>query len=211
MNIRVYLRASTKEQDASRGEKAIKDFLQDGFDISVTNDHVYTENVSGASLHRPELARLIEDSKEGDVLLVEQIDRLTRLNSDDWKLLKRNLEDKKLNIVSIDLPTSYEVLKQKEVGKSLTGDILSHVNTLLLEILATTARKDYEDRRRRQAEGIANNIEKFKGRPQSKETIKKCEDALRDIDKGLSKAKAAKANGVGIATLYRYIKQKTCL
>lgn len=39
----------------------------------------YTENVSGATLHRPELMRLIAESGEGDIVLVEQIDRLARL------------------------------------------------------------------------------------------------------------------------------------
>lgn len=207
--IRVYLRASTCEQDATRGKASVNAFLE-GFSRKFDRVVCYVENVSGATLHRPELNRLIGDSKKGDVLLVEQIDRLTRLSSHDWKTLKRTIEDTGLSIVSVDLPTSHLILSQgNTVG--LVGDILGHVNTLLLEILATTARKDYEDRRRRQSEGIekAKAAGKFKGRQRSEKTIKACEAALIDIKKGLSKEKAAKANGVGIATLYRFIKQKT--
>jgi len=37
----------------------------------------YTENESGASLKRPELFRLLEDCQPGDLLLVEQVDRLS--------------------------------------------------------------------------------------------------------------------------------------
>ncbi|WP_243422999.1 recombinase family protein [Photobacterium kishitanii] len=39
----------------------------------------YIENQSGTKLERPELNKLIEDSEAGDVLLIEKMDRLTRL------------------------------------------------------------------------------------------------------------------------------------
>ena len=44
----------------------------------------YIENESGATLARPELFRLLADSHPGDVLLVEQVDRMSRLNAADW-------------------------------------------------------------------------------------------------------------------------------
>ncbi len=44
----------------------------------------YREHISGTKLERPELSRLLSDSQQGDILLVEQIDRLTRLNNTDW-------------------------------------------------------------------------------------------------------------------------------
>ncbi|WEM41001.1 recombinase family protein [Photobacterium sp. DA100] len=210
--IRVYLRASTTEQDATRGKTAVSEFLE-GFCKPASKVEHYVENVSGATLDRPELNRLIADSNKGDVLVVEQIDRLTRLSAHDWKALKRTIEDTGLNIVSIDLPTSHLILNQGH-SISLVGDILSHVNTLLLEILATSARKDYEDRRRRQAEGIekAKAEGKFRGKQRSQKTIQACQAAMADIEKGLSKEKAAKANGIGVATLYRYIRDtKSCL
>ena len=42
------------------------------------------------------------------------------------------------------------------------------VNAMLLDVLAAVARKDYEDRRRRQAQGIekAKAAGKFRGRPE---------------------------------------------
>jgi hypothetical protein len=54
---------------------------------------VYVENASGASLSRPELFRLIRDSKPGDVLLLEQVDRLTRLTEGDWQRLLGELKE----------------------------------------------------------------------------------------------------------------------
>ena len=40
----------------------------------------YIENESGATLARPKLMQLINDASEGDIILVEQIDRLARLD-----------------------------------------------------------------------------------------------------------------------------------
>ena len=47
----------------------------------------YVENESGAKLARPELFRLLHDSRPGDVLLIEQVDRLSRLTASDWECL----------------------------------------------------------------------------------------------------------------------------
>ncbi len=158
--VRAYLRASTNEQDANRARKHLQAFAeQHGFTITT----YYSENVSGSTLERPELLRLLSEAGAGDILLVEQIDRLARLNQDDWQTLKHRINSKGLKIVSPELPTSQALLNQSE---GFTGAVLQAVNGMLLDLLAATARKDYEDRRRRQAEGIekAKQKGKFKGR-----------------------------------------------
>jgi DNA invertase Pin-like site-specific DNA recombinase len=71
-----YLRASTKEQDASRAKQQLDEFAQSN---GMTIATYFTENESGASLQRPELFRLLEIAQKGDVMLVEQVDRLSRL------------------------------------------------------------------------------------------------------------------------------------
>ncbi len=43
----------------------------------------YEENESVPSLQPPELFRLLSDCQPGDTLLVEQVDRLSRLNATD--------------------------------------------------------------------------------------------------------------------------------
>jgi len=78
MFIRAYLRASTCEQNALRARGALEAFaVGRGLRIAAR----YVENESGAKLHRPELFRLLADCEPGDVLLVEQVDRLSRLTS----------------------------------------------------------------------------------------------------------------------------------
>ncbi len=162
MFLRAYLRASTTEQNAERAKESLIAFAADnGKKIA----SFYAENESGATLTRPELMRLISDAGEGDVILVEQIDRLARLKQADWETLKFMLAKKKLMIVSPELPTSWIALKSSD-GTEFTASILQAVNGMMLDMLAAVARKDYEDRRRRQMQGIekAQAEGKFVGR-----------------------------------------------
>ena len=151
MFIRAYLRASTKEQDAKRAKEELVQFAKE-------HQHkiaaFYVENESGATLVRPKLMQLIEDAHEGDVILVEQIDRLARLNQVDWATLKKMLSEKKLSVVSKELPTSYMAF-QAEGSTEFMSSILQAINSMLLDMLAAIARKDYEDRRHRQQQSIS--------------------------------------------------------
>ena len=54
----------------------------------------------------------------------------------------------------MDLSTGHAVLKSTEAMDDFTKGMIAAVNGMLLDMLAVVARKDYEDRRRRQAEGI---------------------------------------------------------
>lgn len=74
-------------------------------DLRYGND---IENASGTRADRPELVRLLADSHPGDVLLVESIDRLSRLPAEDWSKLKAAIDGKGLRIVALDLPTSHQ-------------------------------------------------------------------------------------------------------
>jgi DNA invertase Pin-like site-specific DNA recombinase len=148
MFVRAYLRASTEEQDASRARNALQQFAAErGLSVAAW----YVENESGASLQRPELFRLLADCHAGDVLLVEQVDRLSRLNDTDWETLKREIGTRGVRVVALDLPTSWQGIATTD---ETTGRILAAINGMLLDMLAAIARKDYTDRRRRQAEGI---------------------------------------------------------
>ncbi len=60
--------------------------------------------------------------------------------------------------------------------------MLSAINDLMLDLLATVARKDYQDRRRRQKEGITKSLSSglCKGRKDDTELSKKIEMLLHD-------------------------------
>ncbi|EIK4671359.1 recombinase family protein [Salmonella enterica] len=171
---RIYCRASTKEQDASRALSSLESFANDHNMVVAAK---YIENESGATLHRPELFRLLDDSKPGDILLIEQVDRLSRLDDNDWRQLRATIEAKRVSIVALDLPTSHGIASSND---PFTGRMLEAVNGMLLDMLAAIARKDYEDRRRRQKEGIikAKSEGKYKGRPVNNELRKNIKSLL---------------------------------
>lgn len=166
MFIRAYLRASTEDQDATRAKQQLQVFAKErGLRVA----GFYIENVSGASLQRPELFRLLADSEPGDVLLLEQVDRLSRLTSGDWEKLKAEIKAKGVRVVALDLPTSWAMLSA--TPDDFTARMFSAINDMLLDMLAAIARKDYDDRRRRQAQGIENAKAKglYNGRPENTE------------------------------------------
>jgi len=164
MFVRAYLRASTEEQDASRAKEQLKAFAAER---NLTVAAWYVENKSGASLQRPTLLELIEEAQEGDILLLEQVDRLSRLDEKDWDTLKTTLKAKQIRVVAQDLPTSWMMA----VNDPTMARMFASINEMMLDMLAAIARKDYEDRRRRAAQGIEKAKAKgvYKGRKEDTE------------------------------------------
>ncbi len=149
MFIRAHLRASTDEQDAGRARASLEQFSSDQNKVVASE---YLENASGAKADRPELMRLLKDSRKGDVLLVKSIDRLSCLPVDDWQKLKAAIDLKGLRIVALDLPTSHQRMQDTK-GDEFTGRMLGAINSMLVEMMAAIARKDYEQRRATSAGG----------------------------------------------------------
>lgn len=176
MRIYGYLRASTIDQDANRAKSTLLEFAEkQQLKVSAW----FTENESGAKLERPELFRLLETAEPGDGILIEQIDRITRLSEKDWEKLKSIILENQLKVISLDLPTSHNFIHSED---EFQRRILTAVNAMMLDILAATARKDYLDRRRRQAEGVqkAKAEGKYRGRPVDKELHSKIRTLIND-------------------------------
>ena len=200
MNARAYLRASTEEQDANRAREQVEAFASErGLHIVGT----YVENESGAKLSRPELFRLLADSKPGDVLLVEQVDRLSRLSDADWRKLRAELEARQIRVVALDLPTSWQLATP---GDDFTARMFAAFNAMMLDMLAAVARKDYEDRRRRQAQGIvrAKAAGAYRGRPEDTKRNAGIAGMLRS---GMSWTAIQEATGCSRATIAKVAKR----
>ena len=159
--VRAYLRASTDEQDAQRARGSLDHFARDR-GVRICN--YYAENESGARLDRPELFRLLADSRPHDVLLVEDVDRLSRLGGPEWEKLKALIRERAVRVVAVNVPTTWQHLAplQNEFDARMFGAI----NDMLLDMLAAIARRDYEQRRQRQTQGIekAKAAGKYRGR-----------------------------------------------
>lgn len=198
--IRAYLRASTEDQNADRAREDLQRFAADR---SLRIAAWYVENESGATLNRPELFRLIADAHEGDVLLVEQVDRLSRLNESDWETLKQRLAAKRIRVVALDLPTSWGAATGAAQDET-TQALLDAVNRMLLDVLAVVARKDYTDRRRRQSQGIAKA--KQEGRYRGRQIDSERHAAIGELlDKGLSWSQVCAATKASRSTVLRVV------
>jgi DNA invertase Pin-like site-specific DNA recombinase len=199
--LRAYLRASTDEQDATRARDQLKAFAAErNLDVVAW----YVENESGAKLARPELFRLLGDAHDGDILLVEQVDRLSRLSAADWESLKVQLAAKHIRVVALDLPTSWTMAAK--AADDFTARMFEAINNMLLDMLAAVARKDYDDRRRRQAQGQAKA--KAEGRYKGRQADVERNDGIgRMIAAGQSWSSIQAATGCSRATIAKIAKR----
>jgi DNA invertase Pin-like site-specific DNA recombinase len=199
--VRAYLRASTTEQDAQRARSQLVAFAAErGLTIAAW----YVENESGSKLARPELFRLLEDAHPGDMLLVEQVDRLSRLTAGDWEKLKAEIASRALRVVALDLPTSW--MMATKTPDEFTSRMFASINAMMMDMLAAVARKDYDDRRRRVAEGQtkAKEAGTYKGRP---ENVIRNAGIASMLDKGMSWTQIQDATGCSRTTIAKIAKR----
>ena len=161
--------------------------------------HEYIENYSGTKLDRPALTKLLDDANQDDILLVESVDRLSRLSQDDFAILKQRIKDKGLRLVVADLPTTHTI------KAGMTGEILNVVNSMLIDLLATMAKLDNDKRRERIKQGLAKSGYK----PTGKKPNTTKHNRIRELDSqnNMTKEEIAKAVGVGVATVYRVLRE----
>lgn len=141
-----YMRVSSAEQNDERQQhELIK------WGIAVKN--IYSDKLSGKDFNRPHYQELRKKIKEGDVLVIKSIDRLGRNYEEilnEWRYL---VNEKKSDIVIIDMP-----ILDTRANKDLVGTLISDI---VLQLLSYVAQTEREFIRQRQAEGIA--IAKAKG------------------------------------------------
>ena len=85
-----YIRISTKEQNTAR-----QDVLMEELGV----ERVYTDKLSGKNTDRPELHKMMDFVREGDVVIVESFSRFAR-NTRDLLDLTAALTEKGVQFVS---------------------------------------------------------------------------------------------------------------
>lgn len=200
MQARLYLRASTKDQDAERALELLAQFCKTN-DIEVSN--TYIENFTGTKLARPQLNQLLEDAIEGEILLVESVDRLSRLPQNDWEKLKLMINEKGLRLIVVDLPTTHTLLNADD----LTSSILRIINNMLLDLMATMARLDNDKRIERIHQGLLRAKAAGKKLGGSTKNMKIRAQVKEYLDKNLKAEDIAKIVGCGVASVYRIRKE----
>ncbi|WP_122081900.1 recombinase family protein [Vibrio coralliirubri] len=184
-----YCRVSTSDQNIEQQIELLKSKYQ--------IDKVFAEKLSGKELNnRQQLTLLLDIVESGDTIFVQSLDRLGRNTTDILELV--------------------EQLKHKQVELHILElggvDITSAEGKLIISVLASVATMQREQMLEKQAIGIARarleSPEKYKGKQQSPKTTKACKDAVALLNRGLTKEQASKAVGIGVATLYRFLKAR---
>ena len=80
-----YARVSTTEQDTTAQASALK---------AAGCERIFREKVTGGRWNRPELQRLLDQLRKGDVLIVWKLDRLSRSLRDVLTIMERIQEAK---------------------------------------------------------------------------------------------------------------------
>ena len=181
MNI-AYIRVSTKEQHEDRQIEALDRALGKG------EYKAFTEKISGKNMDRPELKKMLEYVREGDIIYVSELSRLGRSTANLWTIIKE-IEKK---------GASFKSLKE-------SFDTSTPAGKLQLTMLAAVAEFERNIIRERQAEGIA--IAKAKGvyKGRKKCTLKDIEEVQKKRNMGVPVAVLARENHVSRTTMYRLL------
>ena len=177
-----YIRISTTDQNTARQEVLMQE-------LGV--EQVYIDRMSGKNTDRPELKRMMNYVREGDVVIVESISRFAR-NTKDLLLLVEQLTAKQVEFIS----------------KKEAIDTTTPTGKFMLTVFGAVAELEREYILQRQKEGIAvakqNGV--YKGRkpiehPRFNEIV--------TLWKGgdITAVEAMKRLGMKPSTFYRKVKE----
>ena len=117
-----YLRVSTKEQNEERQRVAMQEFNQaNGFENVIE----MVDKSSGTNTDRPQLQLLLQVVGEGDLVVIQSIDRLSR-NYNECKDLWKQITDKGADIVVIDMPL-LDTRQHKDLLGNFVSDLIHQV------------------------------------------------------------------------------------
>ena len=199
-----YHRTSTKEQHLDRGVEGISRFCEEqGLELIKT----YTDQQTGKNFDRPRYTVLKNDIlRAGDVLIIKEFDRLGRDKQASLKEL-RELQDKGVRVVFLDIPTSWMLAKGNTENKS----IVEMINNILIEVYSTIAQQEIERKEVRQREGIEamkarGEWDKY-GRPKAEIPADFEKVVARWRNKEITAVEAFEGLGMKKATFYKKVKE----
>ena len=155
-------------------------------------ERVYQEKVSGASKERPELTRLLDALREGDVVVVTELSRLGRTVKGLIELVDN------IHQAGADIKSLKENI-----------DTTTPMGKMVFTVMAAVAEMERDLIRERTAEGL--KAARARGRHGGRPAIdqEQLNLALRMYDsKSCTVAEITKATGVSKATLYQYLNKR---
>lgn len=179
-----YARVSTQDQNLDRQRDLLR---QDGC------ERIYEEKVSGARSDRPELERMLDSLREGDVVVIAELSRLSRSVRDLF------------NIVGCIDGIGAQIKSLKEPWLDTT----TPHGRLLFTFFSGISEFERELIRQRTLEGLTAARARGHNGGHPALDPKKVDLALKMYDsKTCSVAEITKATGVSKSALYAYIKAR---
>lgn len=209
MKVFGYCRVSSKDQNLERQIEAVKEFAKNNYKVDLTEETLFCDKVSGKNFERPQWIELFKLLREGDVLIVKELDRLGR-NKDMILEVLTDLKNRGVIVKILDIPTT--LINFGAYHNDIAKSMMEMVNNVLIEVLSTIAEQERVKIKKRQAEGIkiAKAQGKYKGRqPLNVEKLPKNFAKLYrqwKEDKITSAQFQQLADITSRATFYRYIK-----
>lgn len=136
-----YARLSSKEQNLDRQLEALQ---------SVSK--VFSDKASGKSTERPQLQAMLDYLREGDIVIVTELDRLGRNNKDLTEIMNA-IQQKGATLEVLNLPSMNGIEDE---------NLRRLINNLVVELYKYQAESERKRIKERQAQGI--ELAKKKGR-----------------------------------------------
>lgn len=181
-----YARISSADQNMARQLDQLKEV-----------DKLFQEAMSGASKERPQLKALLDYIREGDIVVVTELERLGRNNKELTEVMNQ-IQDKGATLEVLNLPTL----------RGIEDDNLRRLlNNLILELYKYQAQAERERIKERQAQGIA--IAKVQGKYQGRKALFSDDDsrlkhAFSLYQEGYTDKDVARLTGINERTFRRY-------
>lgn len=175
-----YGRTSTSEQNIEPQIEALR---------SAGCERIFQEQLSGVDASRPELMRMLDYVRAGDVIVCTKLDRIGRSTADILKLLvKLEAKGVAFNCLNISLDTA------TPTGK------------LMITMLAAVATFEREIMLERQLAGIAaaKAAGKYRGRKATARA--QAANVVELIGQGKTKQAVANELAIGVASVYRIVR-----
>ena len=201
-----YHRTSTTEQHLDRGMKEISDFCEkEGLKL----ERIFTDQQTGKNFLRPRYQVLKEDVlRQGDILIVTEIDRLGRDKSETMREISY-YKEMGIRLMVLELPTT--LMDFSKMNNQMATMMLECINSMMLELYAAMAQAEIEKKEKRQREGIAAKKARGDwdnyGRPKVQKP-KNWSEVISQLDSGESTAvKAMELTCLKKTTFYKLLKE----
>lgn len=181
-----YARVSSKEQNLDRQLQALE---------SVSK--VFSDKLSGATTERPQLKAMLDFIRDGDIVVVAELDRLGRNNKDLTEIM---------NVIQ-QKGATLEVLNLPSMNGISDDNLRRLINNLVIELYKYQAESERKRIKERQAQGIALAKEKGKfkgGQRKFKENDPRLKLAFDLFLSGKTDKEVEEQTGINRRTFRRY-------